>query len=130
VRASTVVASEPLRESRGQLVFVIPTIAMTGASGWVPLATAAEGTRSWAKSVARQWAGARIGVNCVATSLPLILDDGSTDPVPAYIGVGFTAGNEPTVVDVRAALDALAGPLASHAAGATITVDGGVHMEP
>jgi NAD(P)-dependent dehydrogenase (short-subunit alcohol dehydrogenase family) len=103
---------------------------MTGASGWVPLATAAEATRSWAKSVARQWAGARVGVNCVATALPVVLGDGSTDPVPAYIGVGFTAGIEPSVADVRAAVDALIGPLSSHLTGATVTVDGGVHMEP
>jgi NAD(P)-dependent dehydrogenase (short-subunit alcohol dehydrogenase family) len=128
VRELTVRSSAPLHESGGQLVFVLPTIAMTGAPGWVPLATAAEATRSWAKSVARQWAAAGVGVSCVATALPLILGDGSADPVPAYIG--FSAGIKPSSADVHAAIDALSGPLASHVAGATLTVDGGVHMEP
>jgi NAD(P)-dependent dehydrogenase (short-subunit alcohol dehydrogenase family) len=128
VREMTVLASAPLHETGGQLVFIIPTIAMTGAAGWVPLATAAEAIRSWAKSVARQWAAARVGVSCVATSLPLLLGDGSSDPVPAYIG--FTAGIEASAADVCAAIDALSGPLAGHVSGATVTVDGGVHMEP
>lgn len=128
VRELTVLASAALHESRGHLVFVLPNIAMTGAAGWVPLATAAEGVRSWAKSVARQWAGA-VAVNCITTTLPLVLGDGSKDPVPELIGAGFTADTPPDVADVLAALDALTGPLGSRLVGATVTVDGGVHME-
>lgn len=53
----------------GSVVMVLPALSMSGAAGFAPLATAAEGQRLLATSAARQWAGAGIRVNCAAVGL-------------------------------------------------------------
>ena len=56
------------RSGRGRVVFVIPTLGMSGAAELAPLATVSEGVRIFAKSTARQWGQDGITVNCVAVA--------------------------------------------------------------
>src|ERR687897_1179816 len=65
-------AGRELSARGGRLVLVTPTIALTGAAGFVPYATAVEGMRAMAKSAARQWGERGITVNCVAPPVELL----------------------------------------------------------
>ena len=47
-----------LRGAGGLMVFVTPTLGMTGAAELVPYASAVEGMRAMAKSAAAEWGGA------------------------------------------------------------------------
>jgi NAD(P)-dependent dehydrogenase (short-subunit alcohol dehydrogenase family) len=59
----------PLRESRGgSIVFVVPTVGLTGASGFVMLSVVAEGLRVLAKGCGRCWGEDGVAVNTLATS--------------------------------------------------------------
>jgi NAD(P)-dependent dehydrogenase (short-subunit alcohol dehydrogenase family) len=65
----------PLRDSGGgSMVFVVPTVGLTGASGFVMLATVAEGLRVLAKGCGRCWGGDGVTVNTLATSPALWVD--------------------------------------------------------
>ena len=65
----------------GHLVFVTPTIGITGVDGLVPYATAVEGIRALAKSAARQWGEAGVRVNCVAPPVEVVAPElGVTGP--------------------------------------------------
>ena len=95
----------------GPLVFVTPTIGLTGAAGLAPYATAVEGIRSLAKSAARQWQSNSITVNCVAPSIEVIGADGQGGPVAEVVAMLVASG-------------------AHHVTGGTFVVDGGVVMAP
>lgn len=111
-----------LRERGGRICMVVPVLGQHGAAEHAPIAAAAEGQRTLAKSAGRQWGRHGITVNCVAVPLPggharaglddlvLGLPDPEADVAPV---VGFLA-------------DA-----SSHAlTGATLTLDGGAWMSP
>ena len=110
----------------GRLVFITPTVALTGAAGLVPYVTALEGIRALAKSAARQWGGHGITVNCVAPPVAL-----------AAAGVDDPAVEEPALgrgpdgrADVAPVVALLAAAEAHFVTGATVAVDGGVVMAP
>jgi NAD(P)-dependent dehydrogenase (short-subunit alcohol dehydrogenase family) len=119
-------AFDRLRDRGGRLVFVTPTVALTGAAGLAPSVGALEGIRALAKSAARQWGGHGITVNCVAPPLglvaPGVADPGGEDPA-----LGRPPDGRADVAPVVALL--AAGP-AHFVTGATIAVDGGVVMAP
>jgi 3-oxoacyl-[acyl-carrier protein] reductase len=103
----------------GRIVFVVPTLSMSGAPGLAPLAALAEGERVLAKSAARQWGGAGITVNCLAVATGGFEGD-AISLAPAALAS----------VDVG---DVLVGVLAGEFAsvtGATICADGGIWMSP
>jgi len=59
----------PLRASGGgSIVFVVPTVGLTGASGFVMLSVVAEGLRVLAKGCGRCWGEDGVAVNTLATS--------------------------------------------------------------
>jgi len=111
-----------LQARGGRIVLVTATAGLVGATGFAPVAAAAEGTRTLAKAAARQWGGRGITVNCVAVPVELLggAGDVSVDP-PAL-------GRPATVEDVAGAIALLAGEGAGAITGATITVDGGIVM--
>lgn len=117
------------RERGGQLVFVTPTVSMTGAATLVPYTTALEGIRALAKSAARQWATCSITVNCVAPPLELLAADGRGAPEPT-VGVAAFGRVPDGRLDVAPVVAWLAGPAAGRVTGLTITVDGGIVMAP
>jgi NAD(P)-dependent dehydrogenase (short-subunit alcohol dehydrogenase family) len=114
----------------GRVVLVTPTIALTGAPGLVPYATAVEGMRAMAKSAARQWGEWGVTVNCVAPPVELMAPTGAT--APAGLALGAPAlGREPdTRRDVAPVVALLAADAAHLVTGATIPVDGGIVMAP
>jgi len=116
-----------LRSSGGLLVFVTPTLGMTGAAELVPYASAVEGMRAMAKSAARQWGRDGIRVNCVAPSAEQLRSAaGAWSP-----DVGEPAlGAAPAGPEAVAAAIALLADERSPITGATIVVDGGVVMVP
>jgi NAD(P)-dependent dehydrogenase (short-subunit alcohol dehydrogenase family) len=123
-------AQQHLAESKGRLVFVVPTLAMGGAAGYAPFAAAAEGIRALAKGVAKTWGRHGITVNTLAVASAQLFtgDDGaeigramSLSP-PALGGIGDPAG------DLAPVLSVLASPDAHFITGATLVLDGGVWM--
>ena len=116
-----------LRGTGGLLVFVTPTLGMTGAAELVPYASAVEGMRAMAKSAARQWGGVGIRANCVAPSAEQLRPGTarwSPDVGDPALGA-VPAGPEAVV----AAIEPL-GDERSPITGATIVIDGGVVMVP
>jgi 3-oxoacyl-[acyl-carrier protein] reductase len=117
-----------LRAGGGRIVFLTPTVSMTGAVGLVPYAAAVEGIRALAKSAARQWGAVGITVACVAPPVELMVDRTSarTDPT-----IGDPAlGRNPEPGDVVPVVAMLLGDDARGLTGSTVVVDGGVVMTP
>jgi NAD(P)-dependent dehydrogenase (short-subunit alcohol dehydrogenase family) len=123
-------AGRELSARGGRLVLVTPTIALTGAAGLVPYATAVEGMRAMAKSAARQWGGSGITVNCVAPPVELMAPAGTPNPAGLALA-GRALGREPDARrDVAPVVALLAADAAHLVTGATIPVDGGSVMAP
>lgn len=111
----------------GLLVFVTPTIGITGAAELVPYASAVEGMRAMAKSAARQWGGLGIRVNCVAPSAEQMFPAaGPLSPDVAEPALGGPPAARGALASAIALLAAVGSPIT----GATIVVDGGVLMVP
>jgi 3-oxoacyl-[acyl-carrier protein] reductase len=106
----------------GKLVFVTPTVGLTGGAGLVPYTTAVEGIRALAKSAARQWGANGIAVSCVAPPVELL---GASGPDVAATALGRLPDARGDVAPVIAML--LAGPFVT---GTTVVVDGGMVMAP
>lgn len=106
-----------LRRPGGRLVFVVPSLGLTGAAGLVPLATVAEGVRALAKTAARQFGTDGITVSCVArrTAGPIV----ALESLPP-----------PTDDDVASTVALLASEHAGAVTGATLVVDGGTVLVP
>ena len=113
----------------GRLIFVIPTIALSGASGLVPLATALEGQRLMAKSAARQWGRDGITVNCVAPSATALGVDDDALPVTSLARPALTSTGD-VGRDVGDVVTFLASANSRFLTGATLAVDGGTWMVP
>jgi len=100
-----------LAERGGRIVFLTPTVGLTGAAGLAPYATAVEGIRSLAKSAARQWRNEGISVNCVAPPVEFMQIDAGGDEIADLIGM---------LISDRTQL----------VTGQTLIIDGGVVMAP
>jgi len=114
----------------GRLVLVTPTIALTGAAGLVPYATAVEGMRAMAKSAARQWGDQGITVNCVAPPVELMAPEHAAAP-PGLALTERPLGRDPDArTDVAPVVALLIADPGHFVTGATIPVDGGIVMAP
>ncbi len=112
----------------GHLVFVTPTVALSGAAGLVPYTTAVEGIRALAKSSARQWGELGIRVNCVAPPVEIVEPaSGARGP---WIGERALGRGPDARTDVAPVIALLTAEAAHFVTGATITVDGGILMAP
>jgi NAD(P)-dependent dehydrogenase (short-subunit alcohol dehydrogenase family) len=116
-------AHDALRQRGGRIVFMTPTVGLTGGAGLVPYATAVEGMRALAKTAARQWGGEGIAVNCVAPPVELV--GAASGPDVAVPALGRLPDARTHVAPVVAKLvgDAFV-------TGTTVVVDGGMVMAP
>lgn len=117
-----------LRGRDGRLILVCPTVALEGAAGLVPFASAAEAQRQLAKSAARRWGAEGITVNVVCPAVAAL--------APALAGTdadrvtpSLPDGADP-LAGVASAVVWLAGREASAITGATIGADQGAVMAP
>jgi 3-oxoacyl-[acyl-carrier protein] reductase len=119
-----------LAQTKGRLVYVVPTIAMGGAAGYAPYAAAAEGIRALAKGVAKTWGKDGITVNTIAVAPTQVFGPGAGDDVgtalslspPALGTIGDPAHDLAPVLALLASTDA------HFVTGTTIVLDGGVWM--
>nr|WP_237534388.1 SDR family oxidoreductase [Streptomyces sp. SID3343] len=122
------VAHEYLLPRRGRFVFVLPSIALEGGAGLVPLATCAESLRALGKSAARRWAAAGITVNFV---VPDVFAYGAEELRGTDVDRGESVLPGPsTAGDVADTVALFLAPEAGRLTGATLTVDGGALMTP
>jgi NAD(P)-dependent dehydrogenase (short-subunit alcohol dehydrogenase family) len=106
-----------MHERGGRLVFVVPSLGLTGAVGLAPIAAAGEGVRSMSKTAARQWGKHGITTACVARRV--------AGPV-----VAISSLDEPTDDDVADTLALLVTEELRAATGATLVLDGGTVLVP
>jgi 3-oxoacyl-[acyl-carrier protein] reductase len=126
-------AHRRLRQSGGSLVVLVPTLALVGASGYVPWSTVAEGQRSLAKAAARTWGGEGIRVNTVAVPAALLLPSVTgEEAVPDRPGQPTESlpGSPRLDREVASVVASVVGSGWSGVTGATIAVDGGIWMTP
>lgn len=111
----------------GRIVFVVPTISMTGLAGVVGFATATEGLRGLAKSAARAWGSHGITANVVAVPIKQF---GVTVTPPQEVPSRWEPALGRLPLAHADAVALLSGDLAGFVTGQTVTVDGGVLMAP
>jgi 3-oxoacyl-[acyl-carrier protein] reductase len=117
-----------MRDHGGRVVFVTPTVSMSGAARLVPYTTAAEGQRLLAKSAARQWGPDGITVNCVAAApeqVPIGVASTATSLAPPALG-----GPGDPELDLGPVVVFLLSDAGHFVSGDTIGADGGVWMAP
>ena len=124
-------ACRPHLSDGARLVWVLPTVAMGGAAGYVGSAAASEGIRALAKSAARQWGpeGLTTAVLAVAPELAFPSDTGAGARTSATAGPALGRPGD-AFGDIAPLLDLLADPAARFMTGATLVADGGVWMAP
>jgi 3-oxoacyl-[acyl-carrier protein] reductase len=112
----------------GHLVFVTPTVGMSGAVGLAPYASAVEAVRALAKSAARQWGELGIRVNCVAPPVETVDPSrGVSGPWLAQVALGRGPDAR---TDLAPAIALLSADAAHFVTGTTLVVDGGILMAP
>jgi 3-oxoacyl-[acyl-carrier protein] reductase len=117
-----------------RIVLVLPTAAVTGVDGLVPLCTAVEGIRVMAKAVARRWGARSITVNTIEVDLAAFVLGDETDSdvvvptVPVLGSPALPAGS--AVDDVVGVIDMLNSGSAAVVTGALLVADRGMVMLP
>ncbi len=107
--------------SGGRLVFVVPTIGLTGAAGFAPYATAAEAVRVLAKGIAKTWGHDGVTVNSIAFAFTGDPATTTHSLVPPALG---STGDPET--DIAPVIALLASPDAHFVTGSTLVLDGGI----
>jgi NAD(P)-dependent dehydrogenase (short-subunit alcohol dehydrogenase family) len=122
---------DPLRASKnGSIVFVVPTVGMSGASGFVMLSIVAEGLRMLAKSCGRCWGEYGINVNTLAVSPSLWLspDDGKRLLGQIAISVPAMGRAGDPEADLSPLVALLGSDEAHFVTAGTLVADGGLWM--
>jgi NAD(P)-dependent dehydrogenase (short-subunit alcohol dehydrogenase family) len=130
-----------LVERRGRVVFVVPTVAISGAARLVPLSTVAESQRLMAKVAARQWGRRGITVNVVALAPELFAAELRGEDVRESLVAAsqMGSGSQPALRevdgldvgrDVIPPVSYFVSAAGSYITGQTLTVDGGAWMTP
>jgi 3-oxoacyl-[acyl-carrier protein] reductase len=121
----------PIKESSGgSMVFVVPTVGLTGASEFVMLATVAEGLRVLAKGCGRCWGGDGVTVNTVATSPALWVDEDHRTRLLREISLSVPAMGGPgePADDLEPLVELLGDDRAHFLTAGTLVADGGLWM--
>jgi NAD(P)-dependent dehydrogenase (short-subunit alcohol dehydrogenase family) len=119
-----------LLAARGSLVFLVPTIGMSGAADYTMLASVAEGIRVLAKGCGRQLGADGVTVNTIATAAHLWMppDDAKTVTGATTLSTPAFGRSGDPATDL-APLVALIGQSEAHFMTAgTLVADGGIWM--
>jgi NAD(P)-dependent dehydrogenase (short-subunit alcohol dehydrogenase family) len=121
-----------LAASKGRVVVVLPTTAMSGGSHYSLAAATFEAQRVLMKAAARQWGPSGIRVNALAIAPESVLDDAELAEVhylaPAALGEDRT--DDQRADDLLGAAHFLIGTSSRGLTGQTLGVDGGRWLAP
>jgi 3-oxoacyl-[acyl-carrier protein] reductase len=119
-----------LLPARGSLLFLVPTIGMTGAADYSMLASVAEGIRVLAKGCGRQLGTEGVTVNTIATANALWMPPDDAKTVTGATTLSTPAfGRSGDPADDLAPLVALIGQDEAHfVTASTVVADGGIWM--
>ena len=123
-------AIPPLIETRGSLVFLIPTLGMSGGAAFTMLASIAEGIRVLAKGCGRQLGTEGVTVNAIATASHLWLPEADAKVLTAATTLStpaFGRSGDPGT-DIAPLVALLAQPEAHFVTAGTVVADGGIWM--
>jgi 3-oxoacyl-[acyl-carrier protein] reductase len=129
-RLSKAVLRNMMKARYGRIINITSVVGTTGNAGQANYAAAKAGIAGFSKSLAREIGGRNITVNCVApgfivTDMTNALSD---DQRKVLLGqIPLARLGEPA--DVAAAVNFLASPGAAYITGATLHVNGGMHMD-
>ena len=122
---------DALLATKGHVVFVVPSFAMSGAKGFSATAAAGEGLRTLAKGAAKQWGKDNVRVNTIALDPQHFVPGESGKQLSAVMGLATSSGfghKGDIATDIASALNWLTAEDASFITGATLTLDGGIWM--
>lgn len=122
---------DALLATKGHVVFVVPSFAMSGAKGFSAAAAAGEGLRTLAKGAAKQWGKDNVRVNTVALDPQHFVPGEAGEHLSAVMGLATSSGfghKGDIAADIASALDWLTDENAHFITGATLTLDGGIWM--
>ncbi|MEM7142049.1 MAG: SDR family oxidoreductase [Actinomycetota bacterium] len=119
-----------LAAANGTIVFLVPLMASAGGEGFAPIATAAEGCRLLAKSLAKTWGGDGIRAHAITLDPSAFLDaDDAAGMAEANSLHDPPLGHVPSLAaEVAPIVDALANDDLAALTGASLVVDGGLWM--
>ncbi|HEV2007532.1 MAG TPA: 3-oxoacyl-ACP reductase FabG [Burkholderiales bacterium] len=129
-RLSKLVVRPMLKARAGRIINITSVIGVMGNMGQTNYAAAKAGMIGFSKSLAREIGSRNITVNCVApgfidTDMTRALDASQRTALVGQIPLARLG----SVEDVAGAVAFLASPAASYITGATLHVNGGLHME-
>ncbi len=119
-----------LLRTRGSLVFLVPTVGMSGAADYAMLGSVAEGIRVLAKGCGRQLGADGVTVNTIATAASLWMPPDDAKAVTGATTLSTPAfGRSSDPGEDIAPLVALIGQAEAHfVTAATVVADGGIWM--
>jgi len=112
-----------LAERGGQIILLVPTIAMTGAAGFAHYAAVGEGARSLAKAAARGWGAKGITVNCLGLTPRQLCPDADGQAMATKVPKALDHVPDLETEIARFIATLVTGP--GIVTGMTIMVDGG-----
>ena len=129
-RLSKLVVRPMLKARSGRIINITSVVGVTGNMGQTNYAAAKAGMIGFSKSLAREIGSRNITVNCVApgfidTDMTRALDVSQRTALIGQIPLARLG----SVEDIAGAVAFLASPAASYITGATLHVNGGMHME-
>lgn len=120
----------PLSRTRGSLVFVVPTIGMSGGANFSMLAATAEGMRVLVKACGRQWGAIGVTANVLAAAPHHWVSDDAADALTRSVSLSVPALGGPgdPESDLAPLIEMLGAPETHFLTAGTLVADGGIWM--
>lgn len=125
-------AFPPLVASKGRVVVLLPTTAMSGGRNYSLAAATFEAQRILMKATARQWGPSGVRLNAIAIAPEAVLDDAESADVHylAPAALGDDRSEDMRADDLAGAVAFLLSGQSSGLTGQTVGVDGGRWLMP